>query len=733
MKKLAKNTIYLLLGVFLTASLAACDSIERSSEHLTHTLHERQQYAEAETKEVLRLLRDRAPLDSVVALTQSDDHLLYYIYEDERLVYWSDNWLSASNLNLTDTVTGWWYAHFENAHAVARWTCADHFHILTIIPVKYDYAFSNRQLHNTFIPPFSIDDHYQITSPSASDSCVAIPSLDGQVLFALTDAAPLEPLIEEQGPLMNSFSYRQLVSPDGQLAWWHSRRMRVRVYTILIVSICCIILLLGVVGLVRNRGFRNMKLRTQFVYVMISVILVGFVYIFAMSARYVRRSVEHRQRRELEKRTLYIQSHLESLYFDKTEATELDAAELSADLLRLSYIYSTDIHVYDRDGSLMATSSPELFQKGLVSTLMATAPYFSGDSLLICYEQIGDMRYLAGYIPLINSHQERVGYLSVPSFVSEFEVSRQVDGFLSRLLPPYILLLVLTLIVSYFVSRSLTRPLRQLELKMSQFRLGRADNRIDYHRNDELGQFVQRYNELVDQVEQASMALARSEREGAWRTMARQIAHEINNPLTPMKLNLQQLERLHGTERFDAYFERTCRMLISEIDNLSHIATSFSDFAKMPEVVVTRADVAQKLSSVITLFTNNEEHIPIRYVGPDAGVWVRTDAEQITQVFTNLIKNAIQAMSHREGSDLIVILNAAYSPDEIEVRVSDNGPGIADEWRDKVFMPNFTTKTTGTGLGLAISKNIVEASGGKICFETSKKGTTFFVYLKKMS
>lgn len=722
----------LLFVAFLALLLTACDSTERSAARLEQELAARQQYADAHTAEVLRMLHDKVSPDSVVAYTRSGDGLLYYIYQDERLVCWSDNWLSATNLQLSDTLHTWWYAHFDNAHAVAKWTCDGPYHVLTIIPVKYDYAFSNRQLHNTFVPPFVVDDRYQISTIAPCNGYVGVNGEDGAWLFSLTECAPSSPVVEERGPLMNSFSYRPLVDPNDQVQWWHSRRMQVRVYTILVVSLCLFILILGIVGLVRNHGFRQMKLRTQMVYVMMSILLIGFVYIFAMSARYVRRSFQHRQRHELEERTLYIQSHLESLYFDKTDATRLDANSLSADLLRLSYIYSTDIHVYDRSGYLLATSAPELFQKGLVSTLMAPNPYFSGDSLLICHEQIGDMRYIAGYIPLLNSRQERVGYLSVPSYISELEMLRQVDGFLARLLPPYILLLLLTLIVSSLVSKRLTLPLRQLERKMSEFRLGEGDNHIQYAQQDELGQLVQRYNQLVDQVEQASLMMVRSEREGAWRTMARQIAHEINNPLTPMKLNVQQLQRLHGTERFDAYFERTCRMLIDEIDNLSHIATSFSDFAKMPEVVVKRTDVAQKLSSVITLFLNNEEHIPIRYVGPDAGVWVQTDAEQITQVFTNLIKNAIQAMSHREGSDLIVILNAAYSDTEIEIRVSDNGPGIADEWRDKVFMPNFTTKTTGTGLGLAISKNIVEGSGGKICFQTSQKGTTFFVYLKKM-
>jgi nitrogen fixation/metabolism regulation signal transduction histidine kinase len=226
--------------------------------------------------------------------------------------------------------------------------------------------------------------------------------------------------------------------------------------------------------------------------------------------------------------------------------------------------------------------------------------------------------------------------------------------------------------------------------------------------------------------------------------MARQVAHEINNPLTPMKLTLQQLQRTKGTERFDVAFDRSTQLLIEQIDTLSHIAKSFSSFAKMPEVNPTIVDVAEKLNNFITLMRNNPSEIPIRYIGPEKGVMAIADADQITQVFTNIVKNAMQAMQGRPNSDVIIILKSQIKNGDavanilqdsvgkwIEISISDNGPGIAPEAREKVFVPNFTTKNTGAGLGLPISKNIVEGSGGKIIFQTSDTGTTFYIYLKK--
>jgi nitrogen fixation/metabolism regulation signal transduction histidine kinase len=288
----------------------------------------------------------------------------------------------------------------------------------------------------------------------------------------------------------------------------------------------------------------------------------------------------------------------------------------------------------------------------------------------------------------------------------------------------------------------ITSSLGVVRSQIKKYRPGESVKHINYEFSDEVGEIVTQYNQMMDALAESTQRLARTEREMAWRTMARQVAHEINNPLTPMKLTLQQLQRTKGTERFEEYFDRSTQLIIDQIDNLSHIAKSFSSFAKMPEVNPTEVDVAAKLYSFITMMRNNPSNIPIRYVGPESGVMVIADAEQITQVFTNIVRNAMQAMEGRENSDIIIIMKNASKASILEhdldsqkkwmkISFSDNGPGIPADMIDKVFVPNFTTKNTGAGLGLPISKNIVEGSGGKICFQTSEKGTTFFVYLQK--
>jgi len=471
-------------------------------------------------------------------------------------------------------------------------------------------------------------------------------------------------------------------------------------------------------------------------YIIMACVLAVFIYLFVMSMRYVNANFEQRQRKELQTRSEYIQSYLRSLYYWDQTLSSTQASGLSVDLHDLGFDINQDIHVYSLNGELLASSSSALFSGGVLSRRMSPEALYSRTHSAVCYEQIASHQYLVSYVPFYNGAFVPIGYIALPYFLSEQTRSAELNDLLSRLLPPYLIVLFLALVFSFWAAKSMTAPISMLNDKMRHFKIGAKDNHIQYPYHDELGALVERYNLLVDQVEQSAEQLARAEREGAWRTMARQIAHEINNPLTPMKLSVQKLQRLRGSEGFDAYFEKAAPMLISEIDNLAHIAQSFSTFAKQPEVVTDEVDIAVKLSQVITLQRANDAHIPIRYIGADSGVMVMADQEQVAQVFVNIIRNALQAMENQPQEanrtpDIIVVLNAAYSEREVQISISDNGPGIPLDIQPKIFQPNFTTKSNGNGLGLAISKHIIEGTGGRISFETSDKGTTFRIYFLK--
>ena len=629
----------------------------------------RQQQAEQQTAQLSDALLHNTSLDSIRAIAEKDPDVLFYIFDARQLVYWSSNRLASDEVYL-NTYDTWRDLTFRNAKTKARWTRAGMYNILTVLPVKY---------------------------------------------------TELEEFTDVQTIASQTFSFRRLVESDAK-PYPDSRP-----YFILCHVLFGLVILIGIIGLIRNRGIRNMRLSTRIIYIILTPVLAVFIYIFFMSIRYARTNYEEHQRHDLRMRSEYIQSYLRTLYYWDVPLTAAQSQGLSVDLHDLAIDLNQDIHVYSLSGELIATSSPALFTNGILSRRMAPEAIFTEERALVCYEQVGSHPYLVSYIPFHNGSFVTIGYIAVPYFLSEQVRNAQIDALLARLLPPYLIVLLLALFFAYWAAKGMTAPLSALTDKMRQFKIGGKDNHINYPYHDELGALVERYNILVDQVEESAEHLANAEREGAWRIMARQIAHEINNPLTPMKLSVQKLQRLRGTEAFDAYFEKATPMLISEIDNLAHIAQSFSTFAKQPEVVTTEVDVAQKLSHVITLQRANDEQIPIRYVGADSGVLAYADQEQISQVFVNILRNAIQA----SPTDIIVVLNAAYSEREIQISFSDDGTGIPADIQPKIFRPNFTTKSNGNGLGLAISKHIVEASGGRITFDTSDKGTTFYIYLRK--
>jgi nitrogen fixation/metabolism regulation signal transduction histidine kinase len=418
------------------------------------------------------------------------------------------------------------------------------------------------------------------------------------------------------------------------------------------------------------------------------------------------------------------------MYYWNQDLNVVNMQTLNFDLQDLSYIYRTDIHVYNNQGVLVGSSQPLIFNKSLISNRISPVPFFALKGNTNQYEQIGKLSNLTGYADFYNGDYLQIGYIAVPQFFSQNEIRTEIESFLAVIIHIYLIIIVLAVLLSLFIGKQLSAPLIMLENKLKEMRLGRRNEKIDYALNDEIGQLVLQYNRTVDELEQSAKLLAQSERESAWKSMARQVAHEINNPLTPMKLTIQQLQRTKkmNDERFDDYFEKSTIMLVEQIDNLSRIAGTFSNFARMPEANFEKVDVVARLRSVVQLFANNNEKIKIQYNGLEKKVFVYADPEQLVQVLNNLLKNAIQAIPDEKNG--IVSINLKTQRNQVLISIRDNGTGIHEEIKDKLFAPNFTTKNTGMGLGLAIAKNIVELSGGTISFETElKKGTTFTIVL----
>jgi nitrogen fixation/metabolism regulation signal transduction histidine kinase len=253
---------------------------------------------------------------------------------------------------------------------------------------------------------------------------------------------------------------------------------------------------------------------------------------------------------------------------------------------------------------------------------------------------------------------------------------------------------------------------------------------IHWPRDDEIGELVKEYNKMVAKLGESATALAKSEREGAWREMARQVAHEIKNPLTPMKLSLQYLQKAINNNNHKNIKELTTNVantLVEQIDHLSKIAADFSQFANIGNTKIEIFDLHEVLGSLIELFQPNNQ-VDFTWTPVDRKTPILADKTQMNRLFTNLFANAVEACHGR--SDCRIIVTEEVIENNIKISISDNGEGISPEMQEHIFVPNFTTKSSGTGLGLAMVKGIIEQAKGRIWFETSKgKGTTFFVEL----
>ncbi|MFM9052912.1 MAG: sensor histidine kinase [Bacteroidota bacterium] len=464
----------------------------------------------------------------------------------------------------------------------------------------------------------------------------------------------------------------------------------------------------------------------------IALVVFAFLATGAVTVFYILRKYDNDQRRNIGEQL----SGLWVLLGDRlglgTPFSELKPGWLSDELGQIVSSTNIDFNLYDEKGRLFFSSRPRLHEQGIVSDRMDPEAFHElnefGKTQFIHREAVGSLIHMAAYAPFIGPGGETTGYLHLPYFEKQYERSREVSGFLSALFNIYILLLAVAVFVAAFISSRVTRPLAIIQERLSVIRFGGKNETIVYAVNDEIGQLVQEYNRMVQELADSADKLARSERESAWREMAKQVAHEIKNPLTPMRLSIQQLQHVWA-EQADNREELTKHMskvLLEQIDTLSHIATEFSNFAKMPVAVPSPVDLREIITSSISLFSQSYPH-EFRFNSPMRSFVISADKDQLKRIFSNLLKNAVQAVpDDRKG-----IIEVRLSRDTvgfIRIDIEDNGKGIPEENRSRIFVPNFTTKSGGTGLGLAMVKNIVEQGGGSVSFQSKHgEGTVFTI------
>jgi two-component system nitrogen regulation sensor histidine kinase NtrY len=476
----------------------------------------------------------------------------------------------------------------------------------------------------------------------------------------------------------------------------------------------------------------SFKYRIQVLLVMI--VLVSLALFGGGTIYYIKQQFEVKNKENISEKIHSVLIDVESKLSTETILNKGLTEYVTFILKKSSSVFFTDINFYDVDGNLYSSSRSKVFDEGLTSKKMNPEAFLQiailGKTEFIHDERIGKLEYLSAYIPFKNKEGKLLAYLNLPYFAKQSELEKEISGFLVALINIYVLLFALSIVTAIFISNYVTKPLKLIQDKLSKIKLGKTNEPIEWKENDEIGSLVSEYNRMIAELSKSASLLAKSERESAWREMAKQVAHEIKNPLTPMKLSVQHLQRTwndHAPD-MDVKMERLTKTIIEQIDTLSNIATEFSNFAKMPKANLEKINIKELVVNTIALFHDSENlEISFEYfVLSDAFVFA--DKEQLLRVFNNLIKNATQAIPEQRNGKIIVTLKK--NQNQFVISVSDNGNGIDERVIDKIFVPNFTTKTGGMGLGLAMVKNIVETASGKIWFETKAGvGTTFFVSL----
>ncbi len=477
------------------------------------------------------------------------------------------------------------------------------------------------------------------------------------------------------------------------------------------------------------------SLRKQFQMWIIGMILMAFLGIGYVTVYHFQNSSEQYLRGRLERKVssalANVSYELKSLHRKGAQGNE--RRSLSSLVPLLSDVHQLDVNIYGRDGYLITSSEEDIFRKGLVEPIMGFYAYQELERLKLekssQIERIGEIRYQAAYVPVNDLNGNAIAYMGIPYYAIKRELASDVTAFMSALLNVYVFMLLITGGLAIFIANNVTKALSELSAGIQRLRLG-YNEPIEWKRNDEIGDLVQAYNNALKKIEESSRLLAQSEREGAWRGMAKQVAHEIKNPLTPMQLSIQYLQRAkaNGVQDLEGLIQRVSETLLEQIEALSRIATDFSSFAKMPKARNSLFSLNELARSVHTLFANERLDMQISLYLPDKEFIVYADRNHLTRVLNNLFKNAIQAIP--DGRPGVIEVSLRQNKNMVVLEVSDNGSGIPEDIREKVFVPNFSTKSSGTGLGLAICKNIIETAGGNIYFTTENGiGTTFYVEL----
>ena len=479
----------------------------------------------------------------------------------------------------------------------------------------------------------------------------------------------------------------------------------------------------------------RLSLRARIFVAMILLVLLASILIAAVTIYQYNEEAKDYHRERLERKEKAIRSSINFAIRETTYPVTTENIPLifKKEIFDIDAVHNLQINLYDLDGQLLISSKRTIQRDSTEICLSAEILNKLSNTLehryVVKNEKNGQI-FQSSYSYITDKKYKNLAILSIPYLENDDFLNRELKEFLLRLGYAYLVMILVAIGFAYFISKYITRSLKTISDKMNEIRLEKRNKKIEIESSsNEIETLVNSYNSMIEELEDSAVKLATSEREQAWREMAKQVAHEIKNPLTPMRLSVQSFQRKFNPEDENIYqkVEEYSNTLIEQIDTMSSIASAFSNFAKMPAQKSEILNVAQIVKLALDIF--NEDYI--RFYTDDEDIIAKFDRTQLIRVVTNLVKNSIQAIPEDSKNPKIEV-RVFCEGDTVNITVEDNGSGISEANRTKIFEPKFTTKTSGMGLGLAMVKNIVETYNGTITFRSQLgKGTIFKVTFPK--
>lgn len=477
---------------------------------------------------------------------------------------------------------------------------------------------------------------------------------------------------------------------------------------------------------------KKLSLRFRIFIAMILLVIIASILIAAVTIYQYREETREYHQERLTRKERSIKRHInfvirETTYEVTTEKLPLIFKE---EIYKIADVHNLQLNLYDLEGGLLISSKAVLSPDSTATKCLEA-------KILNHLSQTSERRYVeknfeggrvfqSSYSYITDSKFKPLGILNLPYLEDDDFFTNELNEFLKRLALAYLFMLILAIILAYWLSKYITKSLKAISEKMKATRFEKRNEKIEVESSsEEIENLVRAYNSMIDELEESAVKLATSEREQAWREMAKQVAHEIKNPLTPMRLSVQSFQHKFDANDpdIDKKVNEYSKTLIQQIDTMSSIASAFSNFAKMPAQKNEMLNVVEITKLALDIFSEDYIHFTFE----KETILAKLDRTQLIRVVTNLVKNSTQAFPEYQENKTILV-NVSERNHQVIITISDNGSGISEENKTKIFEPKFTTKSSGMGLGLAMVKNIVETYQGSITFTTEKdKGTTFKV------